>query len=331
MIRRLFVALSLAGVAAATWVVLTRSGPAPQALFALPPAHHAAAFAMIAVDTVLRAARLVILGTVMGILIPLTASIRAHLAADGAAAVSPVRFGSDAVKALLLRRHHIRGGHIGALLVGETVCEATMLLLCAAALVLSLDVPLLAMTGPLVWSLGNLALVAFAVRLAPSRDARASRLLTGLRISEQRWDRIRKIAADFREAAGALGRLRRIHLALLALATLGHIAARLLILPALAGPSVTLANPEPILGWPFFLLYGGRLIPAPGGAGLVETGFAATLGGHVPDAQLGSLAFWWRFYTFHLAAIAGWLVLAAVAGRKKGGADAGAGDGRATR
>jgi len=50
------------------------------------------------------------------------------------------------------------------------------------------------------------------------------------------------------------------------------------------------------------------------GAGLVETGFAATLGGHVPDAQLGSLAFWWRFYTFHLAAIAGWLVLVACTG-----------------
>lgn len=287
---------------------------------------------MIVADTLLRAARLVVLGTVVGILIPLTASIRAHLAADGAAVVSPVRFGSDAVKAVVLRRHHIRGGHIGALLVGETVCEATMLLLCATALVLSLDVPLLAMTGPLAWSLGNFALVALALRLAPSRDSRAPRPLTRLRISEQRSDRIKKIAADFRQAAGALGRMRRIHLALLALATLAHIAARLLILPALVGPSVALANPEPILGWPFFLLYGGRLIPAPGGAGLVETGFAATLAGHVPDTQLGSLAFWWRFYTFHLTAIAGWLVLVAVSGRlKKGGADAGAGDGRATR
>ncbi len=332
MIRRIFVTLSLAGVAVATWVVLTRSGPAPEALLALPLANHAAAFAMIVADTLLRAARLVVLGTVMGIVIPLPTSIRAHLAADGAAAVSPVRFGSDAVKTLLLRRHHIRGGHIGALLVGETVCEATMLLFCATALVLSLDVPLLAMTGPLAWSLGNFALVALAVRLAPSRDARAPRLLARLWISEPRWDRIKKIAADFREAAGALRRMGRIHLALLALATLGHIAARLLILPALVGPGIALANPEPLLGWPFFLLYGGRLVPAPGGAGLVETGFAATLGGHVPDAQLGSLAFWWRFYTFHLVAIAGWLVLVAVSGRwKKGGTDAGAGNGRATR
>lgn len=317
MIRRVFVALSLGGVAVATWVVLTRSGSAPEALLALAPAHHAAALAMIVADTLLRAARLVVLGTVMGVLIPLSASTRAHLAADGAAAVAPVRFGSDAVKALVLRRHHIRGGHIGALLVGEAVCEATMLLVCAVALVLSLDVPLLAMTGPLAWSLGNLALVAVAVRLAPSRDARTPGFLARLRISDQRWDRIRKTAADFREAAGALRRVGRIHIVLLALATLGHIAARLLVLPALVGPGVALADPEPILGWPFFLLYGGRLIPAPGGAGLVETGFAATLGGHMPDAQLGSLAFWWRFYTFHLTAIAGWVVLVISTGRRK--------------
>lgn len=319
LIRRVFVALSLAGVAVATWLMLTRSGPAPEALFALPPAHHATAFAMIVADTLLRAARLVVLGTVMGVLIPLPASITAHLAADGAAAVAPVRFGSDAVKALFLARRRVRVGHIGALLVGETVCEATMLLLCAAVLVLSLDVPLMAMTGPLAWSLSNFALVALAVRLAPSGDARAPRLPRRLRISEQRWDRIKTIADDFREATGALRQVAGIYLVLLALATLGHIAARLLILPALAGPSAALADPEPLVAWPFFLLYGGRLIPAPGGAGLVEAGFAATLGGHVPDAQLGSLAFWWRFYTFHLTAIVGWLVLVISAGRRKGG------------
>ena len=324
LIRRIFVAVSLAGVAVATWLVLTRSSPAPEALFSLSPAHHATALATTVVDMVLRAARLVVLGTVMGVPIPLTASIQAHLAADGAAAVTPVRFGSDAVKALILARRRVRGGHIGALLVGEAVCEAVMLLFCAAALVLSLDVPLFAMTGPLAWSLSSLALVAFAVRFAPSRDTRAPGFLTRLRNSEQRWERIRTIAADFRDAAGALRRVRRIHLAMLALATLGHIAARLLVLPALVGPSTTLANPEPLLAWPFFLLYGGALIPAPGGAGLVETGFAATLAGHVPDAQLGSLAFWWRFYTFHLAAIAGWLVLVVSTGRRKGGG----GDGR---
>ena len=316
MIRRIFVVVSLGGVVVATWVVLTRNSPAPEALLALPPTHHAAALATTVVDMVLRAARLVVLGTVMGVPIPLPASIQAHLAADGAAAVAPVRFGSDAVKGLVLARRRVRGGHIGALLVGEAVCEATLLLLCMAVLVLSLDVPLFAMTGPLAWSLSTLALVAFAVRLAPSRDARAPRFLTRLRNSEQRWERIRTIATDFREAGGALRRVRRLHLVLLALVTLGHIAARLLILPALVGPSVALANPEPILAWPFFLLYGGALIPAPGGAGLVETGFAATLGGHVPDAQLGSLAFWWRFYTFHLAAIAGWFVLVAFTGRR---------------
>ena len=258
---------------------------------------------------VLRGARFVILGTAMGVLIPISAATLAHIAADGAGAVTPARSGSDPAKALILSRRGVRGGHIGALLVGEAVSEAAVLPLCTAVLALTLDVPLTAMTGPLAWSLVSLTLVTLAVRLAPSRDSRAPRLLARLRISEERWERITTVAADFREAAGALRRMSRGHLALLGLATVGHISARLLTLPALVGPTATLANPEPLVAWPFFLLYGGALIPAPGGAGLIEAGFAATVGGHVPDEQLGPLAFWWRFYTFHLMAIAGWVVL----------------------
>ena len=40
----------------------------------------------------------------------------------------------------------------------------------------------------------------------------------------------------------------RVHLALLGLATVGHISARLLTLPVLVGPTATLANPEPFPG-----------------------------------------------------------------------------------
>ena len=145
-----------------------------------------------------------------------------------------------------------------------------MLPLCTAVLALALDVPFAAMTGPLAWSITSLTLVALAVRLAPSRDSRAPRLLTRFRLSEERWERIATMAADFREAAGALRRMSRVHLALLGLATVGHISARLLTLPVLVGPTATLANPEPFLAWPFFLLYGGSLIPAPGGGGLIE-------------------------------------------------------------
>ena len=316
MIRRVIVAASLVGVAVASFLVLTRSGSAPDALLALPPGHHAAALATTLADVVLRGARFVVLGTIMGVSIPLTASTLAHIAADGAGAVTPARSGSDPAKALILSRRGVRGGHIGALLVGEAVSEAAILLPFTAVLALALDVPPAAMTGPLAWAATALTLVALAVRLAPSRHSRAPRLLKRLRLSGERWSRIATVAADFREAAGALRRITRGHLALLVLATAGHIAARLLTLPALAGPAATLANPGPLLAWPFFLLYGGALIPAPGGAGLVEAGFAATIGGHVPDELLGPLAFWWRFHTFHLMAIAGWLVLATSSRRR---------------
>ncbi len=309
MIRRLFVGLSLAGVVVATVIVLTGNGQATDALFALPPWNHMAALGTMLAEVTLRGVRFVVLAAVMGFPVPLAASTLAQLAGDGGGAVTPGRSGADPCKALILHRRGVRGGHIGALLVGEALAEAALLPVCAAVLALTLDVPLAALSGPLAWSLAALTIVGFAVGLAPSPDATAPRILQRFGMSGARWERIVQVAADFREAAGALRRMRALPLALLAFATVGHIAARLLVLPALAGPATVLANPEALVAWPFFLLYGGALIPAPGGAGLVEAGFVTMVGDYLPAARVGAFAFWWRFYTFHLLAALGWIVL----------------------
>lgn len=310
MIRRLFVALSLAGVVVATVVVLTRNGQAADALLALPLGNHMAALATMLAEATLRGVRFVVLAAVMGFPVPLATSTLSQLAGDGGGAVTPGRSGADPCKALILHRRGVRGGHIGALLVGEALAEAVLLPVCAAVLALALDVPLAALSGPLAWSLVALTIVGFAVRLAPSREATAPRFLQRFGVRGARWERIVRVAADFREAAGALRHIRALPLALLAFATIGHIAARLLVLPALAGPATVLANPEALVAWPFFLLYGGSLIPAPGGAGLIEAGFVTMVGDYLPAAQVGAFAFWWRFYTFHLPAALGWIVLA---------------------
>ncbi len=308
MIRRLFVALSLTGVAIATVFVLRKSG-GPEALFVLPVANHLGALGAMVVEVLLRGARFVVLGAVMGATVPILYATMAQLAGDGAGAVTPSRSGSDPAKALILARHGIRGGHIGALLVGEAVSEATLLPLCALVLVLSLDVSLTAMGATLSWSVVSLTLVGLAVRLAPNRDSTAPRLLQRLGVTGARWDRVVTVAADFRQAAGALRRMSPVHILLLAGATLGHIAARLVTLPALAGHEIAAENLPELLSWPFFLLYGAPLIPAPGGAGVIETGFAELVGDYLPREQLGALTFWWRFYTSHLFALAGWLVI----------------------
>ena len=308
MIRRLFVALSLTGVAVATVLVLRRSG-GPEALFVLPVGNHMAALGAMVLEVLLRAVRFVILGAVMGAGVPMAVATMAQLAGDGGGAVTPSRSGSDPAKALILSRHRIRGGHIGALLVGEVVAEAALLPVCALVMALWLEVPLTPMVATLSWSVAALTLVGLAVRLAPTRDSSAPRLLQRLGVTGPRWERVVTVAADFRQAARALRRMSPVHLLLLGGATVGHIAARLATLPALAGSEFAMANLAELLGWPFFLLYGAPLIPLPGGGGAIEAVFAELVGGYLPREQLGALTFWWRFYTFHLFALVGWLVI----------------------
>ncbi len=315
MIRRLFVALSLTGVAVAT-VLVVRSSGGPEALFVLPAGNHLAALGAMVLEVLLRGARFVVLGVVMGATVPILYATMAQLAGDGGGAVTPSRSGSDPAKALILSRHGVRGGHIGALLVGEAVSEALLIPVCALVLILSLGVPINAMAATLSWPAASLTLVGLAVWLAPTRDSTAPRLLQRLGVKGPRWERVVEVAADFRQAAGALRRISPMHMLLLAAATVGHIAARLVTLPALAGREIAAENLAQLLGWPFFLLYGAPLIPAPGGAGVIEGGFAQLVGDSLPREKLGALTFWWRFYTSHLFALVGWLVITMTTRRK---------------
>ena len=321
--RRIFVALSLGGVVVASVVVLTRDGPATEALASLPLANHGAALLVALVEVLVRGVRLLVLSSIMGLGITLPTATLTQLAADGGGAVTPLRSGSDPAKALVLHRRGTRGGHIGALILGELLAEATMVPLAAVAMALTVGASPAALAGPLAWSVVVLALVAVAVRLAPSPNAKAPKLLRRLGMTVARWERTVGSAADFRAAAGTLRQIRWPHLALLVLSTLAHIAARLLVLPALLGPAAVAVDPGALVAWPFFLIYGGSLIPAPGGAGLVEAGFMATMGPALATATEGGVAaepgvyaFWWRVYGFHLTAALGWWTLA-VHGRRR--------------
>ncbi|MYG80781.1 MAG: hypothetical protein F4187_02935, partial [Gemmatimonadetes bacterium] len=208
MIRRLFVALSLTGVAVATVLVLRRSG-GPEALFVLSAGNHLAALGAMSLEVVMRGARFVILGAAMGVSVPLLIATMAQLAGDGGGAVTPSRSGSDPAKALILVRHGVRGGHIGALLVGEVVAEAVLLPVCALVLILSLEsVSLTAMGATLTWSVAALTLVGVAVWLAPTRDSTAPRLLQRFGVTGPRWERLVTIAAAPRPSRAGRFRFR---------------------------------------------------------------------------------------------------------------------------
>lgn len=50
-------------------------------------------------------------------------------------------------------------------------------------------------------------------------------------------------------------------------------------------------------------------VPLPGGSGVAELGLASLFAGLVPAGILPVLVAWWRFFTYYLTALAGWLFL----------------------
>jgi uncharacterized membrane protein YbhN (UPF0104 family) len=94
------------------------------------------------------------------------------------------------------------------------------------------------------------------------------------------------------------------------LASVVHVAARALVLPALvygarAGLPATKAAVAPLVLWPLALQYGGVVAPAPGGGGFIEAAFGATLRRAIPARIFGASLIWWRVYTFYAYVLLG--------------------------
>jgi hypothetical protein len=99
-------------------------------------------------------------------------------------------------------------------------------------------------------------------------------------------------------------------MALAFVASVVHIAARALVLPALVygarvGLPATREALAPLVVWPTALQYGGVVSPAPGGGGIIEAVFSKTLRRAVPAQIFGASLIWWRFYTFYAYVLLG--------------------------
>src|SRR5688500_2437091 len=84
-----------------------------------------------------------------------------------------------------------------------------------------------------------------------------------------------------------------------------HVMARLAVLPIIVYSLGGEAPLSKLVLWPLALFYGAVVAPVPGGGGIVEVGFKATLGGIIPVALFGASLVWWRFYTFYLYILLG--------------------------
>lgn len=305
--------LSLGVSVLATILVLRRVGFGAEMAFGrVPPWAHLITLAAFGVEVLARGARVFFVARGLGLRLTLGTSIRAQLAGDALGAVTPSRLGSDPVKIAVLRRDGLGMGQGGALVLAEMVSEATILL--AAATVIAVLVP-----GVGWWvalGVGGYAVTVVAAGAAALVASglwgpRVPTLWTALRLGTVRWLALEAAAARFRAHARKLTGLPISSVAGALGAGALHILCRLAVLPVLAiasGVSITAdASWTDLVLRPFFILYATSLLPPPGGGGGVELTFAAVLAAVLPPAALAATMVWWRWYTFYLGALLGWL------------------------
>ncbi|MBW3533820.1 MAG: flippase-like domain-containing protein [Gemmatimonadetes bacterium] len=296
------------------WVVRRTGAGAVATLGMIPARAHLLALAAFTVEILARAARVAFAARGLEVPLTLRASLRAQLAADAVAAVTPSRVGSDPTKIAVLKDAGVRVGAAGALLVAEMAGEMTVLVV--------LGLLVAAGVGGAPWVavgvLGYVVLVAagiVAALLAARWPGEAPPpLWTRVGLRRGRWRALRAVAAEFLIRTHALRRLPARWVVAILAATGLHIAARLavlplLVLPLVAGGAATIAVLPDLVLRPFFVLYATALLPPPGGGGGVEIVFAALLDTTLAPGLLAAALLWWRVYTFYLGAALGALLL----------------------
>ena len=264
------------------------------------------------------------------------AALRTSLGGDFAAAITPARSGAEPARYLVLAEARVPAA--GRLLILFTEMALEMLSLAAVTLGLALlfrgggralaGIEAL-VGGYAAFILGTAALGLLLARRNAAGPPPAWAWRVGLHAG--RWRAVQRAMRHLRVSTDAMRRARPGLMLAAFLMSAAHIVARALVLPGLlAGAGVLPASRDalaPLVLWPLALQYGSVVAPVPGGGGLVEAAFGATLRGAIPQQIFGASLIWWRFWTFYAYVLLGGLaagrtVLRAV--RQKPARDAGA-------
>ena len=276
---------------------------------------HAAALATVTVEIVTRALKIQASARACGIPLRFGTALRVCLAGDFAAAVTPARSGAEPARFLVLAEGGTGAAARVLILFLELFLEMwSLVLVCGVLAVLFAGRGasvggLLGVVGGYasgVWGAGAVA-VLLARRNAhgpPPGWARRVGLHAG------RW---RAVQRTLRALRGSVASLRRADPALMLLALGGsvvHVLCKVATLPILVylgDPTFpfTMDTLAPLVLWPLALFYGGVVVPAPGGGGVIEGAFAATLSTAIPVGLFAASLLWWRFYTFYLYILVG--------------------------
>ena len=314
--RWLVVLLSFAlALGVSAWVLVSgwRHGGGA---FTLPSSAHAAALVITIVEIMARAVKLRWIAQAIGFRLRLRPALRTVLGGDFGASITPSRSGSEPARFLILTEARIGTANIVLLLFAELALEAASLGIVAFALAFAFPRGGGALAG-VVGVVGGYAafvLTAMAIGALLARrhgSGPVPHWASALGLGAIRWRAVQRSLRQLRDGMRAAASADRRWVTGALVVSVMHVVARIAVLPALvrfADPTVPLA---PLVLWPLMLLYGAGVAPAPGGGGVIEVAYRATLGDVIPQALLGTTLVWWRFYTFYLPMLLG----AIVAGR----------------
>jgi hypothetical protein len=314
-VRWIVTLLSFAAAVGASVYIVASSWPADGARVGLPVLAHALASLAVLCEIVARAGKIKLSALALRIPLGFGAALRTCLGGDFGAAITPARSGAEPARYLVLAEARVAPAARLLILFTELFLE--MLSLAAVAILLAL---VFRGTGPVIGGLVGLVggysgfvLGVGAVGLALARHNASGpppRWASAIGLHAGRWRVVQRSLRQLRASVSAVREARVGTMAAALGASILHILFRVLVLPALVfasgtGLALTTQTLSPIVLWPLALVYGGAVVPAPGGGGVIETAFSHTLRSAIPESIFGASLIWWRFYTFYVYILLG--------------------------
>ena len=276
----------------------------------LPLSAHLLAIACVVTEVASRSWKISFGARAIGLKLPFMTSMRACLAGDFGASVTPARSGAEPARFLVLAEAGVPASQALVVLYLELFLE--MLSLATVVTVVAIIFRNAgAVLGALVGVVGlysafvlGVAALAYMLAKRPPRSA-PPRWARVLFINERRWHVVERWLAQVRITIAALRHVKARWIAASFIASVVHVSVRLVVLPAIvygAGGDAPLA---PLALWPLGFLYGAAVVPAPGGGGAVELAFSAALKNVIGTRLFSPSLLWWRFYTFYIYIVLG--------------------------
>lgn len=312
--RRLLTLLSFVTmVGASCWVV---AGHWPEGgLPWLAWQAHAAAVGIVVLELVTRALKIQLSAHAVDCPLRFGTALRVCLAGDFAAGVTPARSGAEPARFLVLAEAGLSTANRLLVLFLELFLEMCSLAVVCTGLALAFRGRGVSAGGlaSLVggYSVAVLGIGGLGLLLARhNAHGPPPRWISRLRLHAGYWRSLQRQLRQLRASVAAL-RGARVGTMLLAwCASVVHVLGKVAILPALVflgdrSFALTMESLAPLVLWPLALFYGGVVVPAPGGGGVIEGAFAITLSDAIPGGLFAAALLWWRFYTYYVYLLVG--------------------------